>query len=74
MGLLTAVVLLLMIACNLVMDLTWMFNFGKKVVGTENLLRRKTNHKMFLFSMGIWRTFITVSIVVFWSLPTMAVP
>ena len=70
----TAVVILMMIAFNLVMDLTWMFNFGKKAVGIENLLRRKPNHKMFLFSMGIWRTFISASIIVFWTLPTMAVP
>ena len=47
-----ALVLLIMLTLNLVCDLKWMFNFGKKAVGIENLLRRKTNHKMFMFSCG----------------------
>jgi len=63
-----------MITCNLVCNLPWMFNFGKKAVGIENLLRRKTNHKMFMFSMGQWKSFITIYIIVFISYPTFAVP
>ena len=52
LGLILALVLMCMISFNLVCDLKWMFNFGKKAVGIENLLRRKPNHKMFMFSCG----------------------
>ena len=73
-GLMIGLLLLLMIAANLVMDLSWMFNFGKKAVGLENLLRRKTNHKMFMFSMGQFRTFLQVYIICFITIPSFSVP
>jgi hypothetical protein len=49
-GLLLGLIIMAMIAVNLVCDVSWMYNFGKKANGIENLFRRKTNHKMFMFS------------------------
>ena len=46
-----ALVLFVMISVNLTTDVPWMYNFGKKVVGIENILRRQTNHRWFMFSM-----------------------
>ena len=63
-----------MISVNLVYDVKWMFNFGKKAIGIENLLRRKTNHKMFVFSMGQLKTFVVVYIIIYYTIPTFAVP
>jgi hypothetical protein len=63
-----------MLGVNLVSNVPWMFNFGKKVVGTENILRRKTNHKWFLFTMGQFKTFVTIYIIIFYSSANMAVP
>lgn len=74
LGLILGLVLLVMITLNLVCDIKWMFNFGKKAVGIENLLRRKTNHKMLMFSMGQFRTFFTVFLICYVTLPTFAVP
>jgi len=51
-GLIGTLVLFIMISVNLVCHVPWMFGFGKQVQGTENILRRKTNHKWFLFSIG----------------------
>jgi hypothetical protein len=56
------------------MDVKWMFAFGKKVVGLENILRRRQNHKWFLFTMGQLRTFTTVYVIVYYSTPNFSVP
>lgn len=69
-----AMALLIMISVNLVYTPPWMFQFGKKVQGVENILRRKGNHKWFLFSMGQIKTFILVYVIVFLSNPNFAVP
>jgi hypothetical protein len=71
---LVALVLFTMIAISLVYTPSWMFMFGKKVQGVENLLRRKGNHKWFLFSMGQLKTFMMVYIIVFMSNSNFAVP
>ena len=62
-GLVLGFVIMLMITLNLVSNIGCMYNFGKKAVGIENLLRRKTNHKMFMFSMGQFKTFVTVYLI-----------
>ena len=73
-GIILAIVILCMICLNLICDIKWMFNFGKKLVGIENLFRRRTNHKMFLFSCGQIKTFVMVYIICFVTMPTFAVP
>jgi hypothetical protein len=70
----TALIIVVMLTLQLVMDVKWMFAFGKKVVGLENILRRKQNHKWFLFTMGQLRTFTTVYIIVYYSTPYFSVP
>jgi len=67
-------VLFVMLTVNLVTHVPWMFGFGKQVQGTENLLRRRTNHKWFLFTMGQMRTFLWVYIIVFLATDNFAVP
>lgn len=74
LGLLIAFIIFGMLVVNLVSHVPWMFNFGKKVVGSENILRRKTNHKWFLFTMGQFKTFATIYIIVFLSTADFAVP
>jgi hypothetical protein len=73
-ALLGAVGLFVMLVVNLMSHVPWMFAFGKKVVGIENIFRRKTNHKWFLFSMGQIKTFIWVYIIVFLANDNFAVP
>jgi hypothetical protein len=46
-----ALILLTMMSVNLVYTPSWMFAFGKKAQGVENLLRRQANHKWFLFTL-----------------------
>ena len=50
--LLGSLCLFVLLIVTLVVEVPWMYNFGKKVMGTENILRRKTNHKWFLFTMS----------------------
>jgi len=50
--LLGSLTLFVALIVNIVCHVPWMFNFGKKVVGTEYILKRKTNHKWFLFTMA----------------------
>lgn len=64
-GLWIALLIMLMICVNMVTEVKWCFGFGKKVVGIENILRRKQNHKWFLFSSGQIRTFITIYVIIY---------
>ena len=69
-----ALVIFIMISVNLVTDVPWMFNFGKKVVGIENILRRQMNHRWFMLSIAQLQTFIWIYIIIFLATPNFSVP
>lgn len=73
-GLVGALIIFIMLTVNLMVHVPWMFDFGKKVIGTEFILTRTANHKWFMFTMGQMKTFITIYIIVFYATANFTVP
>lgn len=67
-------VIFIMLNINLMGDVPWMYSFGKRVQGRENILRRKANHKWFLFTMAQYRTIFSAMLIMFAGSPSFAVP